>query len=438
MFSAILCFSVFVIQENWSLEKPSALLRVEESRARIFTGEVWLGLRTPHERPDDFLTLRLRFANGDIAQELVGYSDGATGVLEDGTPQRNPYNTLANQAGCWEYWLQDPRASLHPRTATNVPLSTDLRGLGLSFASLTSDLSDALWGNNPSTVGRRYRQTLEERRVRVEMLTDEQRTYLWYVDPQRDWNVTEMQLVDQSGVVLRKLIVELQQVNNTWFPRRVLCTVAEQEEFAIEIQSVRLNDPTLPPHLTPDDIGIEPGLNIFVSGQKGPHFWGGDRLLTGAEFKDRLKSGAIRRGPRVEALYEQMRSPQPFSQVSSIQTVSQLRAVVSAEGRQSVWERYTQSVIDRYRFTESQTQIAWRVCRECQGEGNRYLKSKKLGIERIERDMKTAGPQETAKLKEELRNLAGPIQEIFEKKLKPQLRRISTPEQRTTADGPKK
>lgn len=108
---------------------------------------------------------------------------------------------------------------------------------------------------------------------------------------------------------------------------------------------------------------------------------------------------------------------------------------------ESAWEKYVRDFIAKYQLNESQSQRALAILDTCKQRANRYLKSRRMHLERIERDLaelaksdaKDVAAQRT-NLNKRQQDLLEPIGRIFDRQLKPRLERLPTRAQKKAAE----
>jgi len=107
----------------------------------------------------------------------------------------------------------------------------------------------------------------------------------------------------------------------------------------------------------------------------------------------------------------------------------------------SQWEAYVRDFIQRYQLDEAQTARANAILKECQEAANRLIERRKAEFERIDKQLQelsqSPSPDKIKQLTElnERRNkLLEPINEIFEKQLKPRLEKLPTRAQKQAAE----
>ncbi len=114
---------------------------------------------------------------------------------------------------------------------------------------------------------------------------------------------------------------------------------------------------------------------------------------------------------------------------------------VSGIGFESQWEAYVRDFIQRYQLDEGQTQRAQGILKDCQEMANRLIQKRKPELERLDRQLQELGQSSDAdklkqlsELNQKRTKLFEPVNEIFEKQLKPRLERLPTRAQRQAAE----
>jgi hypothetical protein len=117
-------------------------------------------------------------------------------------------------------------------------------------------------------------------------------------------------------------------------------------------------------------------------------------------------------------------------------------AAAGGKNFESQWEAYVRQFIERHKLDEGQQQKAHAVLKDCQGMANRRMRRAQSRIEHIEKQIaelnsRGAGDernrQQIARLQQYQARLLAPIDEIFEKRLKPRLDGLLTTAQRLAA-----
>jgi hypothetical protein len=106
--------------------------------------------------------------------------------------------------------------------------------------------------------------------------------------------------------------------------------------------------------------------------------------------------------------------------------------VTSATGGSSTadqWEQYVQQFIERYKLNEEQASRAHKILKSCQNQRERYLRGRAEQLEKLDRQE----AKEQADITAQRTKLMAPIDNIFERQLKPRLEKIPTRAQREAA-----
>jgi hypothetical protein len=109
---------------------------------------------------------------------------------------------------------------------------------------------------------------------------------------------------------------------------------------------------------------------------------------------------------------------------------------------ESQWEAYVREFIQRYKLDDAQAQRAQTILKDCQELAQGHLQRHKAEIEQLDKKIQSPGDTkdaDKAKMLAELNarraKLLEPIDEIFEKKLKPGLEKLPTRAQRQAAEA---
>lgn len=137
---------------------------------------------------------------------------------------------------------------------------------------------------------------------------------------------------------------------------------------------------------------------------------------------------------------------EPGRQPGAVNRGVNLPAPKSDANFESEWEQYTRQFIEKFQLNDEQTQKALDILKDCQEQGERYLRSKESQLSGLEarsqaaaqnpgKDGKAAGRgDEQNKIQQERQKLFEPLSKIFEKQLKPRLERLPTRAQRKAAE----
>ncbi len=108
---------------------------------------------------------------------------------------------------------------------------------------------------------------------------------------------------------------------------------------------------------------------------------------------------------------------------------------------ESQWEAYVREFIQRYQLDEGQTERAQSILKDCQDAAQRVVQKNKGEIEQLDKKLLGLAESKDADKLKELSEISArrtkllePINEIFEKQLKPRLEKLPTRAQRQAAE----
>ncbi len=282
-------------------------------------------------------------------------------------------------------------------------------------------------------------------------------TTTYWLDPARGWSPVRVRNDSPDGSWAEARCA-LERLDGVWFPVAVesyLSRFADGRQPArvVQVQAATFNRPEHAPELTIADIGVETGMVMVrtdAGGQESSGRWDGTRQVPEEEFERRRLAGELEPSPNfVRALAaEAQRQAQERAGVGSEADVPLwLTPPAAVEAARhpvgaglSLWEDYVRKFIEKYRLDAAQQQQAVRALRSCQHQAHAYLRRKKADFERLDRldaaagaNSTTAGP-DRGPASPELRRLLIPIDDIFNKQLKPRLDMIPTRRQRLAVD----
>jgi hypothetical protein len=391
-----------------------------------------------------------------------GDHEGVVGRYPDGTPQPygfGPIYSLIIGDDWWLYGEGQVRAELlrkTPRRATQ-----DFRTLGLSYLRYQGELDSALWGEAAS----RRRAFKYERKAELEVVTTEtdEGVLTWHLDPQRGGLPIRVTL-EEDGRVVAESRSSLKNFDGVWFPERVEYF---REDYrgghapydVQEVLAVAINPPDLPQRLSPADIHIDAGVNVYIREYNSTHAldagkWDGRNVLSLEEFALRGMEGQIEMGPiyranadRAEEMLKLHYAHEQRAESAAAQPASDRASDSEPAGPSRLemltgWEAYIARFIDRYRLDREQTQQAIRILRNCQERANERLTRQAAEfeeLERLERDSRSStapAAERAAELRARRERLLSPFRGIFEQQLKPGLELIPTRAQRKLVEHP--
>jgi len=443
-------------------DRPQALLNLEAYRATLRTGEVEWSLVDNTEKARSYRgTERLQtsqFAGEDLIELSRGDGDGVVARDVAGNPALHvgtmPQNVLCTGGSVWQ--RADAPFELTDVFAEGLRgREMDLRTLGVGAGMSYSDIHDCLWRNfTPYLDPWKYEQAREGDLdvVRVRKGGD---TQTYWLDPARAGSPVRGRYERKNGTWFETRS-SLKKMDGVWFPEVVQMFNSNYEggrEAArtVRVYSAKFNRPDQPLHLTPADIGVAAGAEIIFRDKDQPdgqHLkWDGENLVTPAEFNARgLSHGPDFAGEsaRLEARIATERRTDATPVAIEAANAEALRRVLHQRPTecQSLWEAYTRNFIKKYQLNDEQTQRALAILRECQDAGRAYVTKHKPEFESLDErtknlsdlDDESARQKQRAAIQGERDNLTQPIDDIFEKQLKPRLDKLPTRAQRKAAE----
>jgi hypothetical protein len=255
----------------------------------------------------------------------------------------------------------------------------------------------------------------------------------WSIDPQQGWNVLRYEERANDRLV-RSVSSKLARYGECWFPREVEYRNADGPYLTIRMRDVKLNDPSLPKHLTPEFIEVVPGTNVYHMFPDAPSEmvgFDGARFVDFEELRRRVRAGEVQRG---EAF---LRALDRLTDVGA-------RERTAEKYTPSAWEKYVAKFIAEHQLDPAQTSRAWSIYRDCRSAANRYLLKAAAEIDQLDKRQEALkflpDVNEAKTLAIKKAEVYRPVQEIFDEQLAPRLDKLLTRAQRalgeTTATRP--
>jgi hypothetical protein len=419
--------------------RPAALEKAQHQREALHTGVVDFSREYPAEGGAPMLCTAQFGEQGDA----LTYRGDESGKFyyPDGTvdPHLARAALKANDQA-WVYYNDGLQVDLYERDARQEAVY-NMRSLGLSPRSGSGDLHDVLWRDaTRQPAARTYTESVEDG-LHVVRAVAENGTITWYLDPQRGWNPLRVTF-EQGGRVTQESRTTLRQYDGVWYPATVAFFEAGVAEptLVLTVTAASFNRPDQPRVLKPADIGVEAGMLVSVTKPGDKHeflMFDGEKAVSQEEFSRRIWAGEIKRGPsNLRAIAEM----EANSYRSEVEPRAAQDPTAARRRRESAWEAYTREFIANYHLDGGQSQKALSILRECQEEANQYLLRHKSDFEQLQQKLEKVANADTPK-EEELRarsqqaaKLRAPLNEIFERQLKPHLEKLPTRAQRAAAE----
>jgi len=407
---------------------------------------------------------RSRFAlNGDAVFENRGddagwvFVDPATG---EGT-SRFPEIFLSNGDGFWSYMETSRRAvrfdrSLNPaspawpRESTGADESTallagriqDVRWLGIHYGLESMEQGDFRIQNPGRVEGVPYTWESKERDGKhvVRQIVAEGWTTEWVIDPQRGWNAESVVIRSPEGERLAETHCVLEKLGDRWFPTFVTCYQSGILVDIVEVESGAFDADGGPAEFTPGEI-LEAGVQIVTRPSGERLVWDGNTTLNWPDWRDGVLAGAYQPGPNV--LRAEAGIPSPYATPEQIaeraELTRRLRQDMTVRHWFGEWERFVAETIVTYKYVERQQELAREILKKCQERGHEYLAGAEERIHTAREELAEARRQADAprveRAERKLEALREPIDEIFERMLKPRVLGLATDEQREAVEA---
>jgi hypothetical protein len=445
--------------------KPEPLVRARQARATslLRTARIEYSERSVTTAADGSVTERpLRYygwkcAGNAYVADFHGDEEGVVmrdgdGRPRDDLPYNGPQHHLVKDGELWQHVEDSPLADVCAGTRAEHWRVYDLRTMGLDPVVLGRDFDVEQKIQNVSVD---YSESVDAdlRVVSGFIGPDECR---WWIDPARGWNVVRT-AVFSGGREISGMRFTLEQTDGVWFPARVEYSrqTADGRELTtiMTILSAEFNRPYHPRDLAPADIGIEPGTTLNFSNRQPPGalIWDGQSAVSAEDYFIRLERGEVTRGPTVERELARLSTERgaPGSQPARTNndSVAEQSATRPAEDAKLAlrfepeWETYTRRFIIKYHFDDDQAQKAWKTCRQCEEQARNIVDKHRDDFQDLDRRAVSLRAATGAERERELTKFAqrrdvlvAPIERIFEQRLKPELDRLPTPEQRRIAE----
>ncbi|MCC7292889.1 MAG: hypothetical protein IT449_12580 [Phycisphaerales bacterium] len=342
-------------------EKPSELLLAEQHRAAIDTASIEFRLSGKPEPEPGYFSAKL--AGEDVLYTYRGLADGRFNV-ENQPGDLFTYSELRYLMKGDEQWTYlEHTTSGHIKTAGIVWLPYyDICSLGFDPAPVTAEPQDH-WFRTPAE-----RYEVEHRPDAVEILGFWSNGFIvrTLLDPTRAMQPIRAEtLVDgeEAGVCE----TQYQQVKDFWFPSVSKFTFHGEVITTITVLHAEFNEPYHPSSFSPEDLGLTPGIDVYREPSLGAYRWSGTGLISKEEWAQGLKDGSfddsalkiLRANANPDATTGGGRYPRDMDD-----GFLGLTAVVRR--KPGLWEDFTRRFIRFCKLDENQTGKAWEVLKQCQ------------------------------------------------------------------------
>jgi hypothetical protein len=452
-----------VTSAAFAQQRPAAFQKLESYWAALRTGQVEWSIVDQTIALDEYAGetrfQTSKFAGSDRIVIQRGNKDGVVMKEEGGAPAsevgKEPIYTLETGAQSWfryENPLRD--ATIYPREGTGAA----------DIWRYLPGWHDALrTGSSPSTW--KFDEGRDGGLDVVAVNKGDGITTTYWLDPQRGGLPVRARTEHDEGGWWSESRSTLKQFDGVWFPEVVEIYSSRykdgrEPDGIIRVCSATFNRPEHPQRLTPADIGMEPGIGVEVRGAdmklQMSGKWDGEKVVSFEEFAERLRRGEVTEGPnfiraavkaQAEGVQQRLAAGETEGGVAAIlrgsMTFEQAREALLLTPKQyeSLWEAYTKAFIKTYQLNEEQTQKALSILKSCQEQGEAHISKYKSDLESLDQRVKALTNlkgEERSKVEAEIRRervrLLKPLNDIFERDLKPRLDKLPTRAQRKAAE----
>lgn len=411
---------------------PEPLQRSVAARAAIQTADVrWSVMDTQSwTNPGDVVRYRTFHGGPDTALFPLDQYEGVPVKRRDEHGNiteiaQAPTAYLLNADGLWEYRVDGGVAfQFDVPFPPLVPLDVRLIGMSTGLGVLQRSI-DNLIDTTDVTFSEESRDGFHV--VTAHYLHGDGARY--FIDADLGWNVVRIENFDQTGALRWTVDTTYELRNGCWFPSFCQSTDERSGEirFILQVEDADVNDPTLPPRLEPEHIGIQNCMTVVpvYRGQPQLAYVDGQLLPRDDAYLAARRDGRIQPGAKTVEFNRNKGRMTP----SDIDDLRQVRVERSTDA----WERYTRRFIEQYRLDEKQRSMALDILKKCQDERDDWLRENRG---KIADRLAAQTPEQASKASADGTNrpslesrLLKPVQRIFDEKLKPRLFKLPTDDQ---------
>jgi len=451
-------------------EMPEALRNFVDARSLI-VAEFAVRSYGPNSAANRF---RSTVRGNQVLVFRDGTEDGITGYTEEGRPLRDLEEAvLVNSDGVWQKYQKSIDATLADGPSADAADVLDFRSVGMAPtpACLTSSPEQAIYQRRErSGKDVAYSQSVNADGLYVveAKAEDSPWTTVWYIDPAQGWNAVRVDGV-LDDVVTVSVFTDYTWRNGAFVPvKTVHADGADNVLSVCEIEYSKVNTPDIPAALTANDIGFLVGTPVHVEG-RSQMMWGGDRLVTGEQWRDMRKRGEIDFDPRLKEEFRRaderarasgipLPGAPPASKPAAPAPSTPTPTTTSAPASQAAdvfaqrerlldeqvdkalkpelddWDKYVLDFIRRYSLGDEQVQKCQQILKDAKERRDSYLKRKAEDIRKVKGGKyKTEGDMKLAE--EKLNLLLRPVRQTFEN-MKSRLMKVPTRKQLEEAPHP--
>ncbi len=435
--------------------RPLALEAFEQSRQALETGTLrWAVYSGDDERCLN--TFVSRYArNGDMIFEIRGDDEGWTvhdPQTGEGSSRYPQLLMMRETTEAWHFQESGVTARVYPSKDRWSPVLKeylrDVRAVGVFPTSRSLSIERGgvplLWGSPDDPIV----EFTDSRNGDLFIVTATTRggaVITWHIDSGRGWNAERIEY-EAGDFGVWEVVCDLRQYGETWFPEQTRFYENGRLVESIVVTSAEFNQLEHSPSFSPADLGIEPGTNLTMNDgvrRSGLDLltWNGDAAVPHREYIEDVKAGRRAPGPTVQRTFKEGFSS-PYETEGEIerrkQATRRMHIEWNAERHQKLWEQYVRTFIARYALDDEQRQRAWTILLECRRTAESVMAPRRdQMISLISEQMQARTDQNDDRadeLERQIAELRKPIDEIFERQLKPRLDKLPTRAQRAAAE----
>lgn len=435
------------------IARPRALTAFEEARRALESGRIeWSVL--PEGDLEQAIAFVSRYArNGDMIFEMRGDKDGWTRVNRDGTGVTKYPQLFLIKSENQELWYQQetsPNVSVYPKFDPRKQEFhrgiRDIRALGVYPTSGSVDLKvglDWLWGREEDPFVS-FRERRDGDHYIVTGRSQHGALVTWHINAARGWNAERIEY-EAGELGVWEAVSTLEKLGEAWFPSETRFYENGRLVESVVVNSGAFNLPSDKSELTPSDLGLEPGTNIWIHDEESnsrriPPVWNGESAMPLREFWRDVEEGRRTLGPTFARMREKgFSSPYDTPEQIEQRRATRLSMMVrsQAESHHGAWESYVRDFISRYALDEEQRQRAWTILLDCRQRAEAIMQPQRnemlAAISEYLAAREADDPQQEA-LAAKINRMREPIDRIFETQLKPRLDKLPTRAQRKAAE----
>lgn len=263
--------------------------------------------------------------------------------------------------------------------------------------------------------------------------------YVWHIDPAKGWNCIRAQAISKGAVIAESLTEYSQTDNGVWFPASVDYYGKSMEPLVrIDVNSAKINSSDLPSKLTPESIGFGSCMQVIrvhPDGKSGDimKYVADGRIESPEEYSKLLKTGATSVDPRLVEFDRKRReaSERRNQEEEALARKAKVKGEAIATQPADEWERYVAEFLVKHDCDVDQRQRAMLILLQCQERRETFLRTRERDLAELGKELVSADdPQRKNEVERRLGILRLPLQEIFERQLKPRPEKLLTRKQR--------